>query len=136
MVVKVRIVCFRSAKRTDVYVARLHARSRWQMWTDILVCRGSALPELLGACVVPLLDFLVGDEGEGAGGYVEGKGLACVGVLDIEGADGGLDEGDVLIWAEEYLDGLPSHEAFLCESGDGGRCEIVDGRLQRVLAAY
>lgn len=57
-------------------------------------------------------------------------------MLDVEGADGGLDEGDVFFWSEEDLDGLPAHEAFLCEGGNGGRCEVVGCWLQRVLAAY
>jgi len=106
------------------------------MGTDLLVCRCCTLAQFLSARVVPFLDILVRDEGKGRGGQVEGEGLACVGVLDVEGADGGLDEGDVFFWPEQDLDGLPAHEAFLCESGDGGRCEVVGNRLEGVLAAY
>jgi hypothetical protein len=68
MVVEVGIICFRASRRTDVCVARLDSRSWREMGTDVLVCRCRALPQFLGACVMPFLDILVGDEGEGAGG--------------------------------------------------------------------
>jgi hypothetical protein len=69
------------------------------MRTDILVCRCCALAQFFGARVVPFLDIFVWDEGEGGGGQIEGERLACVGVLDVEGADSGLDEGDVFFWS-------------------------------------
>jgi hypothetical protein len=84
---------------------------------------------------VPFFDFFVRDEGGGASGEVDGEGLACVGVLDVEGADGGLDEGGVFLWPEEDLDRLPAYEAFSCKGWDGGGREVVGGRFEGVLAA-
>jgi hypothetical protein len=55
---------------------------------------------------------------------------------DGELADRGLDERDVFFWTQQYLYALPAHEAAGREGGDGGRFEVVGGRLEGMLAAY
>jgi hypothetical protein len=96
---------------------------------------GSPLPKLLGAFAVPSFDLFVWDEGKGFGGEVDGERLAGVWVLDAEGADGVLDEGDVFFGAEKDLNRLPADEAFLCQGWDGRWGKIVGGGLEGVLAA-
>lgn len=42
----------------------------------------------------------------------------------------------MLFWSEQDLDALPADEAFLCESWDGRRGEVVRSRLEGMLTAY
>ena len=117
-------------------ISRLDFRSGRELRIYLFIGGSGALPELLSALVVPFFDLFVGLDGESFCREIDGEGFAVIWVLDSEDADGVLDEGDVFFGAEEDLYGLPSDEAFLCEGGDGWRCEVVGCRLQRMLAAY
>ncbi len=73
------------------------------MRTHLFFGGGGALPQLLGALVVPFFDVFVRLEGECFGGDVDGEGLAVIWILDSEGADGVLDERDMFFGSEQDL---------------------------------
>lgn len=107
----------------------------WCLLGGGLLLWGTVGTQLGGALAVPAVDFSVRLVGEGLLGQVDREWGTVVGALEVPVAHGVLEEGDVLLGREEDLNGFPAHETLESQGGHGGRCEVVVGRLEGVLAS-
>ena len=119
-----------------MHVGSLDSRSRRQRRPIVDYFWRCSLTKCSCALAVPFLDPNVGRQGKGFSRQVGRETLPVLWIFDREVPHGILHERYMLLRPQQYLYRLPSNESSCCKRRNRRRGKVVDGRLERMLAAY